>query len=53
LENAGLVSVQQKGQEKRYTLTPEPLSEADRWIKRINEKWDKRLARLKEFVEKK
>jgi DNA-binding transcriptional ArsR family regulator len=52
LENAGLVAVQQKGREKRYTLTPEPLSEADRWIKRINAKWDRRLARLKAFVEK-
>jgi DNA-binding transcriptional ArsR family regulator len=51
LENAGLVSVHQKGREKRYTLTPEPLSEADRWIKEINAKWDKRLARLKEFIE--
>lgn len=52
LENAGLVAVHQKGREKRYTLTPEPLSEADRWIKEINAKWDKRLARLKAFIEK-
>ncbi len=51
LENAGLVVVHQKGREKRYTLTPEPLSEADRWIKRINSKWEKRLERLKAFIE--
>lgn len=53
LENAGLVAVHQKGREKRYTLTPEPLSAADRWIKRVNAKWDKRLMRLKTFVEAK
>ncbi|HSE42920.1 MAG TPA: winged helix-turn-helix domain-containing protein [Acidobacteriota bacterium] len=51
LESAGLVVVHQKGREKRYTLTPGPLNEADRWIKQVNAKWDKRLKRLKAFVE--
>lgn len=51
LEDAGLVAVYQKGREKRYTLTPEPLSELDQWIKDISAKWDERLLRLKAFVE--
>jgi DNA-binding transcriptional ArsR family regulator len=51
LQEAGLVAVYQKGREKRYTLTPEPLTEMERWIKDLNAKWDKRLLRLKALVE--
>ncbi|MBX3066209.1 MAG: winged helix-turn-helix transcriptional regulator [Anaerolineae bacterium] len=51
LEEAGLVAVQQQGREKRYTLTPEPLTEMDRWIKDLSAKWDQRLGRLKKFLE--
>jgi DNA-binding transcriptional ArsR family regulator len=51
LEEAGLVAVHQEGREKRYTLTPEPLSELDEWIKEISAKWDERLLRLKNFLE--
>jgi DNA-binding transcriptional ArsR family regulator len=51
LEEAGLVAVHQKGREKRYSLTPEPLSNIDEWIKKINAKWDERLLRLKTLLE--
>jgi DNA-binding transcriptional ArsR family regulator len=51
LEDAGLVVVHQKGREKRYTLTPEPLSDIDEWIKEISAKWDERLWRLKTLLE--
>jgi len=51
LEEAGLVRVQQFGREKRYSFTPEPLSELEQWIKDIGSKWDERLLRLKAFVE--
>lgn len=51
LEDAGLVAVHQQGREKRYTLTPAPLSELDQWIKDIGAKWDERLLRLKAFIE--
>src|SRR6476469_7376202 len=46
LEAAGLVAVHQEGREKRYTLTPEPLSELEQWVKDIGAKWDERLMRL-------
>jgi hypothetical protein len=46
-----LVAVQQKGREKRYTLTPEPPSDLDEWIKEISAKWDERLLRLKTLLE--
>jgi DNA-binding transcriptional ArsR family regulator len=51
LEEAGLVAVYQHGREKRYFLTPEPLSELDHFLKEISAKWDERLLRLKAFLE--
>jgi DNA-binding transcriptional ArsR family regulator len=51
LEAAGLVAVHQKGRDKRYTLTLEPLCELDQWIKDISAAWDERLLRLKALLE--
>jgi DNA-binding transcriptional ArsR family regulator len=51
LHDAGLVTVYQQGRDKRYSLTPEPLSELEQWIKELNTKWDARLLRLKTFIE--
>ncbi|MCI0398388.1 MAG: metalloregulator ArsR/SmtB family transcription factor [Chloroflexi bacterium] len=51
LEEAGLVAVHQKGREKRYTLTPEPLGELEQWLKEISARWDERLLRLKTLLE--
>src|SRR5215208_4856328 len=51
LEAAGLVAVHQSGREKRYTLTPEPLSELEQWLNDISVKWDERLLRLKTWLE--
>jgi DNA-binding transcriptional ArsR family regulator len=51
LEGAGLVTVYQRGREKRYNLTPAPLSELDQWVAALNAKWDARLLRLKNLVE--
>lgn len=51
LEHAGLVAVHQAGREKRYTLTPEPLGELERWASAVGAAWDARLLRLKAWVE--
>ena len=51
LKDAGLVNVSQKGREKRFTLTPEPLNEVDDWIREIEGIWDQRLLRLKTMLE--
>lgn len=51
LEGAGLVTVQQHGREKQYTLTPEPLTELEQWIKDLGAIWDGRLLRLKTLLE--
>jgi DNA-binding transcriptional ArsR family regulator len=53
LEAAGLVAVHQRGREKRYTLTPEPLSELEQWVQQIGTVWDERLLRLKTLLEMK
>jgi DNA-binding transcriptional ArsR family regulator len=51
LEDAGLVSVQQQGREKRYTLKPESLADVEQWINALSAKWDERLLRLKTLLE--
>jgi DNA-binding transcriptional ArsR family regulator len=51
LEEARLVAVRQAGREKRYSLTPEPLGEAEQWLQAIGNKWDARLLRLKKMIE--
>ena len=51
LEEAGLVTVQQAGREKRYTLKPEPLEDLEQWIEDLGAKWDERLLRLKTWLE--
>ena len=50
LREARLVAVNQSGREKRYSLTPAPLSEVDQWIKEVSHTWDERLLRLKAFI---
>jgi DNA-binding transcriptional ArsR family regulator len=51
LEAAGLVTAQQAGREKRYTLTPEPLDEVTAWVAELSAAWDARLLRLKALLE--
>ena len=51
LAAADLVSVQQKGREKQYFLTPAPLEDVAVWVQAITAKWDERLLRLKMFLE--
>jgi DNA-binding transcriptional ArsR family regulator len=50
LGEAGLVAATRVGRETRYRLTPEPLADALDWMERIGERWDARLARLREHL---
>jgi DNA-binding transcriptional ArsR family regulator len=50
LGEAGLVASMRVGRETRYRLTPEPLTDALVWMERIGERWDERLARLREHL---
>mgnify|MGYP001136024188 CR=1 FL=1 len=51
LQRARLVRAEKTGREKFYYLTPEPLTELDRWMRKIEARWDKRLTRLKTLLE--
>jgi len=51
LVEAGLVRAEHVGRETRYTLSPEPLTDASDWITEVEQQWDRRLADLKTYVE--
>lgn len=51
LEAAGLARSSVEGRERRYTIDPEGLARAERWIARAERRWASRLAALKAFVE--
>jgi DNA-binding transcriptional ArsR family regulator len=50
LRNAGLVAAQRQGQEVRYELRSEALTEASEWIAQLSARWDARLARLTTYL---
>jgi DNA-binding transcriptional ArsR family regulator len=51
LEEAGLVEGERAGRERRFRLTPEPLSEAMAWMADVGAEWDRRLDRLRRRLE--
>lgn len=51
LAAAGLVTIAQRGRDKFYYLTPEPMEETALWITAIAARWDKRLNKLRELLE--
>jgi len=53
LLDAGLVTEERHGRERRYRLVPARLSPVRDWIARYEQFWDDRLKRLQELVEKK
>jgi DNA-binding transcriptional ArsR family regulator len=46
LADAGLVRSSHEGRETLYSLTPEPLGEAMRWLADTGAEWDERLEKL-------
>jgi DNA-binding transcriptional ArsR family regulator len=46
LAGAGLLGRQRAGREVRYTVTPEPLTEAVSWMAEVGGQWDRRLEGL-------
>jgi DNA-binding transcriptional ArsR family regulator len=47
LEEAGLVTGERTGRERRFRLTPAPFSEAMAWMVDVGAEWDRRLDRLR------
>jgi DNA-binding transcriptional ArsR family regulator len=51
LEGAGLIERRKAGRKQICTLRPEPLAEAERWLKQWEEFWTVRLDRLQAIIE--
>lgn len=52
LERARLVEGQRAGREVRYTVRPERLDAAARWMSRVAAEWDDRLEAIKRLAER-
>lgn len=51
LEGAGLVRCRRNGRESDFTLLPQALDQAQRYLNAVSAQWDAALLRLKHFVE--
>jgi DNA-binding transcriptional ArsR family regulator len=51
LESAGLIERRKAGRKQICTLRPEPLAEAERWLKQWEKFWTVRLDRLQAIIE--
>lgn len=51
LEGAGLVDSDRIGRDRQWRLRARPLAEVRDYLDRISAQWDRRLERLKAFVE--
>jgi DNA-binding transcriptional ArsR family regulator len=51
LDRAGLVESRRRGREVVYSVRPEPLESAARWMAGVAADWDARLAALKRLAE--
>jgi DNA-binding transcriptional ArsR family regulator len=51
LDRAGLVEARRQGREVLFTVRPEPLDSAARWLTKAAADWDRRLAALKRLAE--
>jgi DNA-binding transcriptional ArsR family regulator len=50
LDEAGLISAEEDGRQKRYHLTPGPLADAMGWMADIGAEWDERLNALRRHL---
>ena len=50
LVDAQLIDSRQVGRERRYFLNPTPLNTTLDWIQTINQQWDARLQRLRDYL---
>jgi DNA-binding transcriptional ArsR family regulator len=51
LERVDIVRSVHLGRESLFELNPEPIDEMKKYLDRVSELWDRKLARLKSFVE--
>jgi DNA-binding transcriptional ArsR family regulator len=51
LDRAGLVESRRQGREVLFSVRPEPLESAARWMSAVAAEWDARLVALKRLAE--
>ena len=51
LADAGMVAKERRGREVRYRMRGEPLVEATAWLSTLEARWERRMMRLKRYVE--
>jgi DNA-binding transcriptional ArsR family regulator len=51
LEGAGLVRCVRAGREALFEFDPEPIDETRKYLDQVSELWDRKLSRLKAFIE--
>jgi DNA-binding transcriptional ArsR family regulator len=51
LETVGLVSSRRQGRERIWRLRPEPLAEASDYLRTLSARWDRRIDRLRTYVQ--
>jgi DNA-binding transcriptional ArsR family regulator len=51
LERAGVVHSVRVGRERQFAFRPAPLQDAQDYLARVSDQWDRVLLRLKDFVE--
>jgi DNA-binding transcriptional ArsR family regulator len=51
LADAGMVAKERHGREVRYSMEGAPLDEATAWLTTLAARWERRLLRLKRYVE--
>lgn len=51
LQDAGIVESVRAGRENLFELNSVPLTDMQKYLNRISERWDEKLANLKNFVE--
>lgn len=52
LDGARLIARTRDGREVRYSLDPERLAGAERWLAAVSSRWESRLQRLKRQLER-
>ena len=52
LEAAGVVRTVKRGRVRLCELVPAPIDDASRWIDQLRRRWDRRLDRIEQYLEK-
>jgi len=50
LEQAGLITTRKVGRERLHYLNPEPLRDIDSWLGGYRSRWEERMDRLEELI---